>query len=507
MGVGHGVGYAVLGGEPPPGGHVLDENTVALWRFDETESVMDDGHAYSTAAALNGDYTLTAYSAAQRPYIVGGPKNDGEQLARFFTFNSGGGYGGMQKTSVDDTFKDVLRDSYTIECFINLVATPSSTATLFFCGAAGSAESGNYLFWCHLNTSRQITIVWEHGSGTSATFSSTVVVPLNTWTHLAFVVTKTGASAVVQIYMDGALEETSGSMTAATGGTDSAVRWDVGTTTGQSPQAMIADIRISSVARTLEEVAASSTAKIHENDEDTFEIWRFSELPECFDIGPYGFHLGPYTLGSVVASAGIADPLFEGSVHSREFGEPSTDWLTIPWHPKLLEVLQEDELTVEFWIQHRDTAVSSSEYLFTFFGHVSNELEATNRQLWVWLSTSPAGGLTVLWESGGGTNMSVTTTATVVGTGTEHSRHHIAIVRYSDGGGAFDLDLYVDGVFVEQIGSSVPKPTGGTDTSLNTWPRFAVAYLGNSFFGRLDDMRVSNVARSAGEIAASAARG
>lgn len=515
MGVGHGVGLGVLaGGDPPSSGHVLDEDTAALWRFNE--AVSNQGvHGYAAFAALKESRTFVPITSAQRPWIQGGPAGAVEegatpQFSVYYNQSEGGSYGGMQVASIDSDFKDALKGTYTIEYFIYLRESPTTTATILFCGpASGVTEATNYLFNMSLNTSRQIFISWERGVNVTSSFSTTVAIPLNAWTHVGVVVTKTGSDAVIQLFVDGVLQATSGTLVAATGGTDSSLFWLIGTTSGQSFKGRLADLRVSSVARDAGELLASTAAKIHEDDEDTVEIWRFSEEPECLDLGPYGLHLGHWSSTFAADAPPITDPLFEGSEHSRHMGVDSNNglYLSCPWRKDFVDVLQGDELTVEFWIQY-DAEIPGNVVLFELGGYTSSDTEANNAQFTLSFTNSPeAGCMTVFWEHGAGTNVSMTTTATVIGTTSSQTRHHIAIKRYPNGGGAFDVDLYVDGVFAEQIGTAVEKPTGATTKDVYSQHRFGGSFSGTAFQGKLDDMRISSVARSGGEIAASAARG
>ena len=86
-------------------------------------------------------------------------------------------------------------------------------------------------------------------------------------------------------------------------------------------------------------------------------------------------------------------------------------------------------------------------------------------------------------------------------------RHHLGVVKRSLGGGSYVIDIYVDGVFKE-TSPSMTNATAGTAAAINA---FTVGLGGNGntnfFYGRLDDLRLSNKARSAAEILNSYQRG
>ena len=106
------------------------------------------------------------------------------------------------------------------------------------------------------------------------------------------------------------------------------------------------------------------------------------------------------------------------------------------------------------------------------------------------------GKVTVMWEHSGGT---ATGTATDVFWDTNaQSRHHLAIVKKDAGGGNHEVEYYRDGILTETLIDSAPGPDGGDDSAMRLYVARGVS--GQQYKGRIDDMRLSSVARTPTEI-------
>ncbi len=131
----------------------------------------------------------------------------------------------------------------------------------------------------------------------------------------------------------------------------------------------------------------------------------------------------------------------------------------------------------------------------------NSELEADNVLMQVLILGT--GKLRAAWEYGLGSD---TVSAQVAGTTVPvNTWTHIAIARSVEGGGTCGLSFYIDGA-LQDTATGLTCPTGGGNT---------LSYLGRNgplgdnvyFGGKMDDTRISKIARSSSEVLASYTRG
>ena len=483
-------------------GHIVDANTFALWRFDETAH-----QTYTTAADETGNYDATQATDSQKPTITGGP-NGLSDYARWFNGVASQNQG-MDFTS-DATMQSTMTGNWTVEAWIYIEELGPGFQSILSVNGSGETPGSNYLGHCKVSSGGKLGLFWEHGSGVNEDIiqaaGATLVV--RTWTYVAITASVSGATRTVNFFIDSGTSQDSGAATNADGGTTT-----VGYLGYQSDSdefhGAIARIRLSNVVRTGTELNDNATDTTFQfaNDGSTVALWDFQEVPEIKDISGNGYHLAPINKGTNQPRITDSLLLTDGG-RSRSLTEANEYYILYQQEPVRLLLL--GEYTIEWWGQLQDTALARG--IVQWGG--SGETEATN--FLIQLSLEASGGnytVRAFWEYGAGINVTATGVTTVVSDNTEgvtngQQRHHYAVVFKDVGGGNRDVLIYRDGTLVETVTGGL-NPTGGTTitTTNNGLDVLRGGTAGNLWEGFLDDMRISNVARTATEVLASYNRG
>jgi len=477
-------------------GHVFDANTVALWRLDETVSAADSGDYAASPAVVSGTYDLAQATFANRPLIQGGPNPDGTQYSRWFDGNS---Y--FMSNAADASLRSVATASYTIEAWIYWegFTAGSPFATIFSLAglSASETEAENALAALRLTGTGELFVFWEYSTGTNAEFTDTVTtLSKRQWHHVAVVVT-IGATAAVDFYVDGSFSDGTTGLTVATGG-GNATLWIGATNDAGSPtnifNGAISDIRLSNTAKSSGEIAADAASYQHSVDGSTYEIWRLNEAPEAVALSNMSCapHMNPANGTSV---PDVVSSLIGGDGRARFSNAAAGEYLACPRREDIRAILQ-GEWTFEGWFQKKDAQALASWFMIGY-GAIG-ETQGANSQISIF--TDASNHINVGWESGAGTNIGGTpSTATVWETANGQERHHIAVVKELVGGSTYSTHLYLNGSFVETLDTGLSAPDGGDAENVT----FAIGAFGDGtqvFSGRYDDVRLSDVARSAAEI-------
>lgn len=475
-------------------GHAVDANTLALWRFDEETVPASD---LSSAADEKGLNDWSQSSSSVKPRITQGPGVDGVDFARIFN----AALSQMMTSPGNATSQTAFLGSFTMECWIYLEDL-SSEHTILSYGASGETQETNVLLQWKVSASGFQDMFWEHDAGVNESFvqSAGDTVPTDAWTHLAVKFVRSGSNFTITVYLNGVAQETSGSIVASDGGSTSS--WSLGDAVGGDALfGRISDMRFSDIARSDTEILASAQASDfrHTDDADTVSLWHFDEPPELLDISGNGYHLNPS--GGVVPT-GLRAASLQGD--GEGFGRTTDNTLdgildqprarSSEWSPFFTGAA---EWTIEFmalWGRPDGN------------GHIiglggTGETESNNALALIDLNSDGTFG--TFWEFGSGVNVLGVTPSPVLPPGDpdRYKPTHFAIVKSSNGDGTSDVLVYKDGVLSETI-SSLTDPSGGTDIQLFLLGDSAG---GDPWHGIVDDMRVSTVARTATEIADSAA--
>jgi len=238
-------------------------------------------------------------------------------------------------------------------------------------------------------------------------------------------------------------------------------------------------------------------------DGNTVALWLLDEtshplpavLAAAEEVGNYSGNLGmveqtqnyPYiaTKSILIPQLGVC----------RAFEGNSSRYLISGGQASGLETVLQGSCSFEFiWLAKRD---GTTEGWFSYYPSPSGgETEAKNYQIAADITDTRKGAIG--WEKSAGTDVSYTTTAELWGAEAQYSPHYIAIVKTSSGSTS-TVKWYVDGALIE-TSSAIDNPTGGTDSNMR-W-HLGLGWNGTTCMGWMDEFRISNSARSQGEITA-----
>lgn len=475
--------------------HIPDSNTVAYWSLNEAAG----GQDYQSATSENG-LVLSQATASLRPVRQGGPASatSGQQCLWFELDDEIHLAGTPTPAMLAAALSDISLELWWYKSDV------SGTMHIFAIegGSTDASEALNNIFELTYETStQQFDLLWESGVGTNRrAYSNVQVVPANEWHHIAVTCEVVGADRVVIFYYDGVAIGTDSDIN-ATGGSSATVY--MGGSTENGLTGGIADVRLSRVTRTPQEILASaqSSSYTHANDANTLELWRFAEAPEAADSSGNGYHL--HTEGADPTNVmGSAPALALDNGRARRPNLGTTEPLKLPFRQEILDVVQGDGKSWSFQGWFQVPIGSTADH--TFFG-VSTSGESADDNIQVALTindVSTARTGEVLVETGSGSDTTATTASELFTAATAYDPHHLAVVRSDNGDSTSDWLWYIDGVLIDTL-SAVANPTGGDDAEL---------FLGTSGPSAtptlpLDDISISNVVRDVAYILAESSRG
>jgi hypothetical protein len=173
-------------------GHALDNNTVALWRLNETS-------ASDNAADATGSYNLQQFGS---PDIVSGQAGNGRQLdgsTKFF------------QRQGDAALGTALNGDWTFEGWVYLDNTFINDAELFvYNGLAFSYNSSDIILAeIGVDDTRTIFVHQWHTNSTLSTVLSASTLPIGRFNHVAVSRTAEGGNLFTyRIYVNGAIDNT-----------------------------------------------------------------------------------------------------------------------------------------------------------------------------------------------------------------------------------------------------------------------------------------------------------
>jgi Concanavalin A-like lectin/glucanases superfamily len=212
--------------------HTVDGSTLALWQCEESPDFVD--------LSGNGAHLKIASGTFQP---AASPDLSADTMLHAAAFRADA----LKVTSG----ALLLTGEMTIEAFFRYLGDD-----VVFCvmAAGGETLATNYLFEAMI-VGGALSSFFEYGAGTNVDATSAALVDPYSIRHLAFVRRYDGASWWMDFYVDGALFETVALASSSAGGTDCV--FSVGGLSGGNGD--FGDLRISSVARTAEEILASAS--------------------------------------------------------------------------------------------------------------------------------------------------------------------------------------------------------------------------------------------------------
>jgi hypothetical protein len=479
---------------PKPVGHLLDANTLALWRLDEVSA--------GQANDETGTYPLITLSGT--PAVVLGEIGNARAIAANQAISRGGIVPG-------DPFIAALRSSiYTAEAWFWIdpiivwptwLGTGNNHGALFSVNGAGNGsafifglDSGFFIY----NVSNGFSSI-----GSWASLSK------GAWHHLAVRATPADAThTLAEFFLDGLKV---GSVTiltyALTPSTNSSLTIGGEGGTFNNFTGRIDDVRISKVARSDAEIfdsyrrgalglgpdvvstvaaRALPTFSGHKLDANTLALWRLDEVSGSASAadatGKYaapavnngGF---PSSVTGIIADGGNAKRFNGGFYNIASLADAAMGTALL------------GEWTIESWF-NLDSMPGGID------ARIVDISDGTKR--YVWLSVNTAGRLQIFWQAG--TNQSYDDTTTLFAAGI---RYHAAARKVSLGGGNYRVDFFVNGLKISSSGSLLNSTASGAPTAGNIGSGLG----GAPFTGVIDDVRISKVARTDDEILDSYRRG
>lgn len=481
-----------------PLGHILDANTAFLWRFDEEKTGYPSRLIDSGTLGIHALATTNARSALMRDY---GP--NGEAVRYFpnpLTFAPA-----PTQTHVganNATTLAACKTQLTIEFFLRWTSGQSST--LFTMGGSNAL-----VLRCDILQTGYCGLFWEI-TGVDQSVTQTAGTPFvaDTWCHVGIVKRTTH----VDFYLDGVLQQ-SVARTASPGGigepNGASSALEIGSNRGVNLgfHGSCKDLKITTRPKTAGEIATAA-ALLNTTFElplevDTLCLWRMDDTEAIVvDSGP-----NEMTLYHQVTPA-------EPTIVSGLIGNVGGKSLHFGWDTVLLSHGYGDAF--------KGTPVQAfynmllSAFTFECWIRMGEPRLYAQHGLWCWgdpgLTTAIANFLTVdvlfdgriQWWSEHGTDLDsvLSTSAAIPLEGT----HHLALRRNETLAGAHTVDVFVDGAYVESMIGIVPFNNGNGPVQ-----QFFIGYGANEgsayFFGQLDDVRFSNIARTDAEILESYNRG
>lgn len=503
--------------------HELDNDTVGLWRFNTiTGSItagtvtdnsgngldLSQGDSNSRVCAQGALGGVTLATGSQYQDIV----SDADLCAWVYPDTS---Y--LINSNPGTTFLNNIRDSsWGFETWIYLESSNDSTALntldspiIRLAPLAGGFGNANNEFILFFDVSEsKFFVLYDQGNKDAQVINTSTTASLQEWHHVAATFEITGSDWYTSIYIDGVLDG-SGTNPYPQGANNDYDNADIviGRNFDNSARfhGGIGSIAMHDYVRTADDIyqASLATDTRVELSSSHFALWNFQELPAVYDHSSYGNHLVPYLDTSNPSSHGVFGVLCDGGYGA--FSDSSNGGYKCPKKEILYQTFSgSSEWSVEMWYRKYQGLVADVGIMS--YG-LSGEDENVNylSDLFIDASSTPDNQLKTLWESGTGTDIS---SGTSVSAWTNNERynlslHHLGIVKRNTGSTASYVDFYVDGSLLEAVGP-LNNPTGGNSQEcLFTLMRSS----GAPFYGYIDDIKLSNVAKTASDISSSYASG
>lgn len=489
-------------------GHILDGDTLFLWRMDEApnsyrSTIINYGTLGSSLNAVAATVAKAADVTREGPLVSGA-----KTYARKFR----GGDQTSHQAAHNATLLAATKNPGTYEFMVKIPdwgpAASFTSHTLFTFGTTGGNTTARVDLRVGGNAPELVgtisfvyfvTSVQQTYSQTSGTKRA---VP-GKWAYFAIVL----HAATIDIYCDGVLV-TSQALGAKTNMSNAAVTLGSNLNTNLWSGSYMKGLKLTATEKTAAQISTEwEYVQAHGEMSTTgteLVWWKMDETGDLIvDDGPYETHLAPATPALVSPAA----PLIRGDGYSKLL---NLDYLpAIFTHSKspgdrgyALERLRqcliaETGWTLECWYL-LSAPLDDDRGLFCY-GDTGNAAARNN-----FLTIDIMSNRTLrFWSEYGTDSDSIATSTALMPLG----KHHLAIRRNANpGGGNHTVDLFVDGVLVETLLNVHPYENGdGDDQPLVIG--YGAEEQGTLWYGQIDDMRFSKIPRTDDEIAISYWRG
>ncbi len=480
-------------------GHIIDANTSFLWKFDELKTgtvpkLLDYGpHSYHATATTN------PRSAYMRAYGPGGAAC--RSFANALTFATAPVQEHVNLAN-NATILTALKTQHTVEFFVRWQAGQAST--VFTMGGANAIN----LRVDVLETTGYLNLFWEiSGVDQQMTQTAGVGVVANVWSHVAIV----KSTASVLFYVGGVLQQTV-TRTASPGGigepngATSELHLGCNRGTNLGFHGALKDLKITTRVKTGVEIAADA-ALLNTTFElpltgDTLVLYRMNDTEEIVrDSGTVGLTLyhdartavEPRAVPGLIKDGGKGLLFWnDANIQSHTFGDTSWGTPTVAFRTMLLSAF-----TFECWIEMATPSLSAQHGLWCW--NTPGNVPANLNFMTVDVTSD---GRIMWWEEYGIDSDSTVTSTAIIPAGT----HHLGLRRNATVAGFHTVDMFVDGVLVDTLTGLVAFDNGDI-TSAQFFLGYGSLKTVAPFYGALDDVRFSNIARTNAEILESYHRG
>lgn len=225
-------------------GYSRDASTTALWRFDT-----------STGASVTDDVGAYPLTLVGSPAVVAGVFGNAR------TFTASGTYGTF---TADNALKTIMAGEWTVEAIVRHPYSWVGTSTRYFFSVAGTdageTNAENSLGSVGYNSDGAGTAMWESGAGVNSMdqISSRPIVGAGTFHYVAWRKRLSAGNYLVDFIVNGVLVTSTTAVATSAGGANAVGRVAIYGSSNSTSGAWAGDInqiRVSSVARTLTELA------------------------------------------------------------------------------------------------------------------------------------------------------------------------------------------------------------------------------------------------------------
>jgi hypothetical protein len=246
-----------------------------------------------------------------------------------------------------------------------------------------------------------------------------------------------------------------------------------------------------------DEIAAVQVRQGHVLDDNTVALWRLDEISASDDAvdATGGYNLSQFGSPNIIS----------GQIGSGRLTDGSSKYFQRPGDAALGTALNGD-WTYEGWV-YLDSTFSSPAELFIYNG-LAFSFNPPDTIL-VEIGVTSSRNISVHQYQAAGSVPTEILSNAILPTG---QFHHVAVSRTAQGGNLFTFRLYIDGVLdtsmTDVAGLSSPVPGDSHFIGLGCYTDIAGFGVGSAVLnGRLDDTRISKIARSPSEILQSYQRG
>ncbi len=494
-------------------GHVLDTDTIGLWRFDE-QFVENRGTALPqdeqgvTYAMVNASATATPLGFTSfRPAGTDTPL--GQMFARKWTCaedNSTGGDNIRLTRATSGAMQTMFIGSWTFDAFVRLDSLPNANS-YYLLGHQGDGTNEtaahNALINLAVGTTGSLQAVWEFGAGSNEIVNLTnSILTVGQWCYLCVV--KDAVANTVTVYINGVQTDSVSYANEPTSGTSGTLV--IGGNNAQGPasgqygvDAAFRAVSMSTAVKGAEWVAENYrrffTTGTITKDATSFLTLNLTDQPAAYDYSPYGHDMqGADGAGASNITVPVGSLIPEDTGAGRAFATCTL----ATWFSKVIRDAMLADFTFEAWVQIMAPVASTGNGIWHHSGDPNLETQVHNRCGGNILAN---GTLMMHSEVGAGAEGSPSPLTSDAGAIEIGKRYHLAF-RKTMTGPTYTAAIFANGVKVAELANIANYDGGSRADSVHFYLGGGTGIASDQavFFGFMDDARLSKVARTDDEI-------